>query len=157
MTFPRYTVENGHMSIATVVNRNSAHNDELSVNFYNYHNPYEFDWCYAVGAATSAIAVDITEENGKYIVKFKYYIYDVYDWDKSGEPTQYYMHTKGFARSYLSIGKYESDFTSIGFNMFPVVKSSLKTFYTDYSSSYLSKWMLSLGELDTLYWSKSYD
>lgn len=143
--------------VSTRANRNlySAEEvDYLLVNFYNYSNPMEFDWDYSIGCGTTGIVAEITRNGHEYTMKFKYCIFDLYDWDKEQEASLYYLNCKGKAKCFKSIGVYEDSFKWIRGNRFiPVTSGSLDSIY---ELEYAQIWMLSLDHLESLYLRKKF-
>lgn len=143
--------DGGHMCISTVTDRSGLTEDErnlFEVDCYTYKNPYEFDWCYSVGKCTSGLVADITRNGDSYTIKLKYYIIDLYDWDRGDESALHYLHKCGLSKAYYSLGTYEKEFTWKKQKRFKNVVNSLETFYSDYSPT---DGYMHIGELDFEY------
>lgn len=95
-------IDGGEICLAT------ADSCGLNVNLYDYRNGIEFDWCYSFGEASTRMVATINRQNDTYTMSVKYFVFDVYDWDKNAEKLLYDMHASGVARSYLAVGEYET-------------------------------------------------
>ncbi len=143
--------DGGHMCIATNIDRSGLtqeESDTITADFYSYHNHFEFDWCYSVGKCTSALVADITRDGDSYTAKFKYYIIDLYDWDRGDESPLHYLHKCGISHAYYSLGEYEKEFTWKKSKRFKDVVNNLETLY---SGDSLVDGYAHIGELDFEY------
>lgn len=109
---------------------NKKQSELLTADFYNSNNNKEFDWEYSIGAGTSGVIAEITRNGNEYTMKFRFYIMDLYDWDKKGEPALYYLNTDGYARCFRSMGLYEDSFTwKYGERFYEFKDNSLQSYY----------------------------
>ena len=76
----------------------------------------ELDWYIAIGQGQNAIVSDIKCYEDKnetyYTANIKYYLLDVYDWQKDeGESELYNLHLYGMCKSYMEYACYENTIT----------------------------------------------